>query len=309
MKEYETDPIYMEALEWFVLMKDEKAGAQDRLAFEHWLKEDHAHAEAFERAQALWDRFDIVIPEYTRLKQKNRIGRRGVVLGGLALLIGGPALYAAMRPDLFADYKTGIAERRRFILPDGSSAELGGYSAISLDFTTSERRLTLHRGQAFFQVAADRARPFIVAAANGTATALGTAFDVKLVRDHVTVSVTEHAVEVRSGEAAPVTVDTGWQISYDAESMQPVEQADMVAVQAWRRDRLIFADVPFRQVVAELERYRRGQIILMDNSIGDMPVTAIFDTAQIETVLPIIAETMPVRILNANGYITLIYRR
>lgn len=309
MKEYETDPIYMEALEWFVLMKDERVSEKDRLAFEAWLAADPAHPPAYDRAKALWDRFDIVKPEYDRLRQSGGIGRRGFLVGGLVALVAAPAAYVFSRPDLFADYKTDVAERRSFTLPDGSIVELGGYSALSLEFTDLQRRLILHRGQAFFRVAPDSNRPFVVQAEMGTTRALGTEFDVKIMPDLVTVSVIEHSVAVQAPGAGSVIVESGWQVSYGDDGIQPPTQADVSVVQAWRQDRIIFEDVPLRRVLAELERYRRGNIILMDSSIGDIPVTAIFDTKHSENALQVIAETLPIKVLNANGYVAVVYRR
>jgi transmembrane sensor len=57
----------------------------------------------------------------------------------------------------------------------------------------------------------------------------------------------------------------------------------------------------------ELERYRRGRIILMDSSIGAIPVTAVFETARTESALQTIADTLGVRLLNAANYVTLVY--
>ncbi len=308
MQDDETDPIYMQALEWFVRMKDERVSEEDRLAFKSWLAIDSSHAVAYDRARTLWSRFDIVKPEYERLQTLRRIGRRGFMIGGLVALVAGSTTYIISRPGLFADYKTDIAERRSLNLPDGSTVELGGYSALSVRFTEGERRLILHRGQAFFQVAADKNRPFIVQAAMGDIRALGTAFDINIMPDLVTVSVVEHSVEVKTSGTGSVVVQSGWQVSYDDKGILPARQIDMSLVQAWRQDRIIFEDVPLRRVLDELERYRHGRIILMDSSIGDIPVTAIFDTRHPENALRIIAETLPIRILNMDGYIAVIYR-
>lgn len=309
MNEDEVDPIHMQGLEWFVLMNDMKASAKDRLAFNHWLEADSAHRAAYERAQALWNRFDVVIPEYTRLRRQGGISRRGLMFAGLGVFIGASGLYALSDADLFADFRTDVAERRSFLLPDGSIVELGGYSAASLDFGAGERRLRLYRGQAFLQVAAEPVRPFVVEAGGGTITALGTQFDVHLIEDRTVVSIIEHAVEVRVGKTAPIRADADWQVSYDSSGARPATRADMAAVQNWRHGRLVFSDMPLRQVIADLERYRRGRILLADRSIGDIPVTAVFDIAKIDDVLPAMAETLPVRIFNAKGYVTVLYRR
>ncbi len=309
MKEYETDPVYMEALEWFVLIKDEKASVEDRRAFAEWIAADPAHAAAFERAETLWNRFDIVKPEYERLRKSGTIGRRGVLLGGLAALFVAPSAYFITRPGFFADFKTGIGERQSFTLPDGSTVELGSYSALSLDFTEDERRVHLYRGQGFFDVASNAARPFIVEAAKGATQARGTQFDVKALGEAVTVSVIENAVSVRLSARDSVEIGQGWQVSYDAAGLAAPRQVDIATIEAWRNDRIVFEDAPLRLVLRELERYRRGRILLMDDSIGDMPVTAIFNTRQAEDALNTISTTLPIRVADAGGFVAVVYRR
>ena len=308
MKDDETDPVFMEALEWLARMQDEKASAGERAGFAEWIAASRQNADAYDRAERLWSRFDIVKPEYQRLRRADALTRRGVLLGGVAVLVLGGG-YLALRPDLFADLATGIGERRVFTLADGSTAELGSYSALSVRYTEGERRLVLHRGQGFFTVAANADRPFVVEAAAGTIRALGTRFDVKLTEEEVTVTVTEHSVRVTSVDAAAVTIEEGWQVSYDPHGVGSPQRIDTETAVAWRRDRIVFEDVPLRRVLKELERYRRGRIVLMDDTVGAIPVTAIFETSRADDALRVIAETLPIRVINAGGFVSIVYRR
>ncbi|MFT3998824.1 MAG: FecR family protein [Rhizobium sp.] len=309
MSEDTTDPIVMEALEWFVRMRDDQVTAADRQAFEAWLAADASHVTAFEHAQALWARFDIMQPEFDRLRRgPPLLSRRGLMLSAVALLGGSAGLYALRRPDLFAEYTTDVGERRTIRLQDGSSVELGSYSALSTFFTETERRIELYRGEGFFDVSPDEKRAFRVNAGGGTTRALGTKFDLKFVDELVTVAVTEHAVQVETEGLSSLRLDEGWQVSYGRSGLgQPIE-ASLDTVEAWRSDRIIFQDVPLRRVLAELERYRRGRIILMSDGIGDIPVTAIFETKHTENALQTIADTLGIRLLSAANYVTLVYR-
>lgn len=309
MKEYETDPIYMEALEWLLLLNDEKATAEDRNRFALWLEADPAHALAFDRAQSLWERFEVVKPEYERLRRGERIDRRKVLLGGIVLALAAPATWLVTRPGFFADHRTGIGERTAFTLSDGSTVELGSRTALSVDMGADERRLTLHHGQAFFTVAADAERPFVVTAGSGTVRALGTQFDVKFLGGAAAVTVFEHAVAVSTHDAPMMEISSEWQVRYDETGLFAPEPADLSVTAAWRKDRIVFEDAPLRLVLHELERYRRGPILLMDDRLGDMPVTAIFDTAQAAAALTTIEATLPVRIVDAAGLVALVYRR
>jgi transmembrane sensor len=308
MKGEATDPTTMEALEWFVRMRDDRITAADKVAFEVWLAADTAHQIALVRAEAIWNRLDIAQPEIDRLRKSGSIAtRRNVLLGSIAFLGGAAGLYAHDKPDLFAEYTTDIGERRSITLTDGSSVELGSYSALTTHFIDSRRRLELFRGEAFFDVSTDARRPFIVQAGGGESLALGTRFNVKYVDEIVTVSVDQHTVRVQTPSSQEIRLEQGWQVSYGRDGPGRPSQADVEATGAWRRDRIVFQDVPLRRVLTELERYRRGKIILMDSAIARIPVTAIFDTKQAESALQTIAETLPIKVLYATGYVAIVY--
>lgn len=307
MGEESTDPAVLEALEWFVRMRDEKVTAEDHRAFHAWVSEDPAHAAALAHAEALWQRFDIVKPELERQRRsQSAFSRRNVILGSAVTLIGASALYLRNRDDLFADYTTDIGERQTVSLEDGSSVELGSYSALSVDFTPVVRQVRLHRGQGFFDVTRDTARPFTVNAADGTMQALGTRFDVKYVDELVTLVVSENAVMVR-GTFPAMKVEQGWQVSFAKRGPAALTQADLATTEAWRRDQIIFQDVPLRRVLAEIERYRRGRIVLTDSSLGNIPVTAIFSSKQPDNALQTLADTLPIRIFEAGPLLTVVY--
>jgi len=307
MRDHSIDPVVMEALEWFVRMRDEKATADDRRAFQAWLAQDETRSAALAHAEALWERFDILKPELVRLRRSpSAFSRRNVILGGAVALMGAGGLYLRSREDLFADFTTDVGERRTVALDDGSSVELGSYSALSVDFTPSVRQVRLHRGQAFFEVRGDAARPFTVHAANASMQALGTQFDVKYVDEFVTVVVTEHAVMVR-GTFPAMKVEQGWQMRFTGSGAGALTQADLAAADAWRRDQIVFQDVPLRGVLSEIERYRRGRIVLVESALGDIPVTAIFSSKQLDNALQTLGSTLPIRILHAGPLLTFVY--
>ena len=305
MKEEATDPVVMEALEWFVRMRDDKVSAADQQAFDAWLAADEAHAAAWQHAEALWKRFDIAQPEFDRARDARSLSRRKILFGSIVAVAGG-SVYILSSSDLSADCVTGVGERKTFPLADGSTVELGSSSALSIKYSDSARRLVLHHGEGFFDVAADGRRPFVVEAADGSATARGTRFNLKYVDGIATVAVNQHAVLVQAGSRPGVQVDTGWQVSYGSDGLGLPSPANLETVEAWRRDRLVFQDVPLGRVLGELGRYRRGRIVLMDKQVGTIPVTAIFDTKQADSALRTIADTLPIRVFYATNYLAFI---
>ncbi|CAB3823077.1 fec operon regulator FecR [Achromobacter sp. 2789STDY5608615] len=107
----------------------------------------------------------------------------------------------------------------------------------------------------------------------------------------------------------PVTLEAGWQMRYGVSGGAAPARFDQAAALAWRQDRLVFNDVPLATVLAELQRYQRGPIFLMDAGVGALPVTAAFHTADPQEALRGLAETFPIRLRVVAGYATLVYAR
>ncbi len=307
-----------DARHWFVLLRDDAASAADRAAFAAWLAADPLHRQAWTETEQLWRRMDAVVP-VLRAREPLRdavsaplVSRRGWLkqAAAAALVLGG-GTYLATAPAFMADHRTAVGERRVIALSDGSVVDLAGDSAVSVAMESGLRRVTLHHGQAYFQVAPDAARPFVVAAGNGEIRALGTAFDVRRGQDSVRVAVSEHAVAVtldgRRLEA--VRLDEGRALQYGADGIGPTTAADIAALLSWRQDRLFFQEAPLGEVVADLDRYRPGRIVIADAAVAALPVTGFFHTAQAEAALQTIAATLPVRLTRLTDRLVIIRAR
>ena len=125
--------------------------------------------------------------------------RRFLYAAAAVAAVAAPAAVLLSQPDLLADHSTAVGERRKVTLEDGSTVELAGPSSLSVDFAAEARRVVLHDGEAFFDVA--RGTPTFRRPGGGrSGQALGTSFDVKRQGNEVTVAVVEHAVAVSSAE-------------------------------------------------------------------------------------------------------------
>lgn len=334
MQEQHQDPLIEEALRWFGVLKDPKASDDDRRAFALWLKEKPEHEAAWRQAQRVWMRVGKIGPAFANSPQATvvvpvpppivvkrppplradpalrpiplRAGalrsprpkrRRGLLIAAVAAVcIVAPAGALLWRPGWLADHATAVGERRTVALADGSSVELAGASSISVDFAAGVRRVVLREGEAFFRVAGDADRPFVVEADGTRVRALGTSFDVKLGDGSVTVSVSEQSVEVTSEGRPPVVVDGGQQVRAGRGLPGDVREADLARVEAWRQDRLAFHETPLGDVVADLQRYRMGRIVLTEARLGDIPVSAAFEAGQADAAIDTLAATLPIRI-------------
>jgi transmembrane sensor len=113
----------------------------------------------------------------------------------LILVIASAVWWKAKR---YPTYATDIGERRSLTLADGSTVDLNARSTLRIEFSDAERRVELLDGQALFQVAKDKDRPFIVVSGNATVRAVGTQFDVYRKVGGTTVTVLEGRVAVYS---------------------------------------------------------------------------------------------------------------
>lgn len=294
-----------QAVQWFVILRDDEATEADRAAFATWLAADPAHEAAWRSVEQMWSGLDAVgrrpAPRSPRLQRSN-LPKRIAATAVLLLVMAGFG-WQLLPVGLFADHRTGVGERKTVTLQDGSQIELSTSTAIDVSFGDTERRIKLLTGEAFLTVAKDRERPFIVAAGGGEVKVLGTAFDVKIAHD-VMVAVAESTVQVGAPAAASVKVVAGQEVRYGAGGISAVTAADLDAVQAWRRNQLIFRDVPLDDVLAELGRYRRGPIVLFGGAIGKRHVTAVFDTDDVDAALDTIAQSLSLRIYRAVGLLT-----
>ena len=95
-------------------------------------------------------------------------------------------------------YATDIGEQRSITLADGSTVDLNARSKLRIEFSKTERRVELLEGQALFQVAKNRHRPFLVRSGDALVRAVGTQFDVYRKDSSTTVTVLEGRVAVYS---------------------------------------------------------------------------------------------------------------
>jgi transmembrane sensor len=152
-----------------------------------------------------------------------------------------------------------------------------------------------------------------VRAGSGTATALGTVFDVKRVDGQVQVTVIESRVAVDYGPAgAPggqILLGSGQQTTYTEDSPpSSVRTADLDAVSAWRRGRLVFENKPLGEVVAELNRYHQGLMFIGDKTLRERPVSGVFRTGRPTEAVGALEHSLGLKSTRLTDYLILLHR-
>ena len=189
------------------------------------------------------------------------------------------------------------------VLADGTVVELNGAAVIVADFTASERRVQLERGEAHFTVSKDPARPFIVTAAGVAVRAVGTAFNVRLADTAVEVLVTEGQLRLQPPPAQTASVAPGntGPAPHSTPSAPPAPERMLAAreravvatapsaaapeiatltpgeiarVLAWQHRLLDFTATPLGEIVAAFNRRNATQLVLADPGLAALRVNA-----------------------------------
>ena len=292
------------AVEWFVRRDGNTLSVEEQAAFEAWLAADPAHTAAYAEVERIWSELDDVPANRARQRRGDgpavaraapadtrrrppppaRAWRR-LAAGGLAacLCLFFLAVGTDLPTRLRADAHTGVGKTKQVTLPDGSTAVLNTASAIAIDYAAKARRVRLLKGEAAFTVAEDANRPFAVETDDGLSTALGTVFLVRRHEDATTVTVIESKVAVapeeRPASALEAVLSANQRVTYAAGlGLGPIETVDPRAATAWQRGKLIFVELALGDVIAELNRYHVGQILIVDEALRDMRVNGVFDT-------------------------------
>lgn len=217
----------------------------------------------------------------------------------VAILLAPQAL---LRPDLAVE--TARAEHRLLALADGSRLTIGAQTGVEVSLDKEERKVVLDHGQAFFEVAHDPNRPFVVLAGRAEIRVLGTKFDVRRVGDEVEVSVLEGRVEVSRrprlpliGGKAPerlLTAGTQAELPPEADNFAAPRRAT-VPPGEWRSGRLYYVDAPLSEIVADANRYSETPVLLASAELGAMRLSASFRAGDMNGFLQNIEASLPVR--------------
>lgn len=277
-----------DAADWLLRNREAGQPPAEKAAFAAWLDETPENRRAYEAAELLMGEARTAIasdPALADFEARPRSASKPVLGTLLALAMAGTLFVGLDGPmRIRADAMAGTGETPVFTLSDGSTVQLNASSAVAYDFTAGSRTVRLLRGQAYFEVARDPARPFTVEAGSTRVTALGTAFDVRLDAAGADVTVTHNAVLItdEGGAPAPLRLEQGERaVSARPGESRQVQRSDAATALAWRRGQLVVDDAPLSRVVEEMNRHFYGRIVIADGRLAQRRVSgtlAIADT-------------------------------
>lgn len=214
---------------------------------------------------------------------------------------------------------------RQVTLADGSVVHLDVDAKLEVDLSVRERRIQLLSGRAFFEVAHDAQRPFIVTA-NGVSTmALGTQFEVQVTNSQTQVTLLEGSVAVsgqlpvdNSGDRGAEhnlakqwneRLSPGQQVRVLAGSAPQRYDVDATNVVSWSHGWLVFQSTPLSEAIAQINRYSIKQVTLADASLSDLKIAGSFIAGDSDSIVNAMAEVLPIRVVDGGSREVLLFKR
>lgn len=297
-----------EAADWFTRLGSKVVATKTIEDFYAW-RRDRLNNTSYERIERLWSEtarlrgdpdIDIAVRQALQRGADRRkaglladlAGKKGLGLAMIAIVCLAGAYFLTRSDEL----STGVGEQKTVLLEDGTRVTLDTNSAVIVNMTEDQRQVQLTRGQVLFEVAGDRARPFVVSTEKGQVRAIGTRFEVGLRPAGMKVTLLEGAVEVRNapqtGSPDTWTLTAGQQVTVGRTS-QPFSKPRMVDVAAatsWTTGRLTFKETPLAEAVDEVNRYSRSKIQLEAGDVAPRPLNGAFQAGDPEAFAEAVAK-------------------
>ena len=211
------EAIETRAADWLVRRQFEGWNDAEQAKFDAWLAESDNHAAAYWRLKAAFDRTDRLAalrrPMMDRASPPTASRKPWMILSAavaaLVLLAvgGGIAGYHLLTPD-GRTFATPVGGHMTVKLADGSVIELNTDTVLHTDFTPDRRAVQLVRGEAYFQIEHNAARPFTVTVGGHRIVDLGTKFFVRASPKQLDVALVEGRARLESTNASAQTRPT-----------------------------------------------------------------------------------------------------
>ena len=308
LSEAEYDAITDAAAHWCMRMHAADCSDAERLAFKQWHDADPLHAFEYAAMLEIWDVADHLprvepAPPVPVSRPRPRARWRPLAAAAAVLVLGLPlAAYTGWNLGWLANsYERFEADAsvQRIILGDGSQVELNLGSELVFANYKNERRATLKKGEAFFEVSHDTQHPFIVRAGQGQVRVTGTRFNVWMYQDQVRVTLVEGSVLVASNHALTQNgsrLTPGMQASYKAGDFQPQVRetpADDSSL-AWRSGKLVLDNLTLTDALPLINRYLDRPVMLADNNTGALRIGGIYNVSEVKNLVPSLPKVLPV---------------
>jgi transmembrane sensor len=295
-------PNFEEAAEWATRLAEYPEDRELAAQVEAWVAADPRRRGALLRSQAI---LSLACDAANGIERSSpaprRLDRRWLLAGGagLAASVAGLGVFAEF--GRWRRFDTAFGEVRNAPLADGSLAAINADSRVDVRLADDERQVRITRGEAWFKVAHDPRRPFVVSAGPVRVRAVGTAFSVRRQDDAAQILVTEGVVEVwlDGKENQKIRVSAG--SSARVGPTQPVQvvlaEQEVESALAWREGQVALYNVSLAEAAAQFNRYNARKLVIDDPGLARETLVGHFSANDPEGFAAAAAATLNARVV------------
>lgn len=259
--------------------------AEDQAALDLWRAVSPAHEVAYLRMEAAWSRTERLAAlrpseteNATPSRNLPRWVSRAVAGFAMAVVLGLAGAYYISRPDEKV-YATALGGHQTVTLADGTLIEINTDTVLRVQIGARARLVSLDRGEAYFQIKHDPARPFVVTAGNRRVTDIGTKFLIRRRPDRLEVAVVEGRVKLGADDGHTQRMLTQGEVAVataNAVSVTEKTAQKLANELGWRHGALVFDHTTLADAANEINRYNRTRVIVADAAVGRLTIDGTF---------------------------------
>lgn len=313
----DADAMKREAAAWIEQRECGVWTATHQARFNEWLNVSLDHRVEYLRVQAAWERSErlaILRRSDTRKSAKKPLfnGRVFPILlrvgaACIALAVVGGAIFYYMQPN-YVTYATTVGGRETLTLDDGTQIELNTDTSVRVALDAKTRNVVLDKGEAFFQVTHNAERPFTVLVDGNRIVDLGTKFTIRRDNDRLEVAVMEGSARLEKsgvGKVTPATLRSG-DVAIATANAIHVSKATAAVLSretSWRRGVLVFRDATLAHAAAELNRYNREKLVIVDPAAAKLTFGATVPAGGTTAFIEVAQEVLGLRVIRRGNEI------
>ncbi len=313
------------------------ATKEEQSLLNNWLEEKPENRQAFELERQQWEEMLLVVNEEDKKRVfsdiKNRLGIETKVvdfnkyvakkksMGWMRIAasvvtfvsLGALSYYEVSDPFSHLNLigydlvEADAGNQKTQLLADGSTVYLNGDSRLKyrIDSESSERKLYLE-GEAFFDVARDETKPFVIGLENSKVQVLGTSFNIQAYPDDEQISTSvitgRVAFEASNNESLILVPGNKGVINKSRNSIDNLDVDNSKDI-AWIGKGLHFENTSLSEMAKSLYRMYGVTIKLIDGSLEDLRITAKFENETIDEIFKILEMTNEFSYLIEDGVV------
>jgi transmembrane sensor len=303
------------AAAWLLRREEPGWSDADQAQLDAWLDASPLHRVALYRLEYGWRKADRLAAlqapaEPARAWQFPRLRQWGAPLLAVVIVaaaVGGGVMLFGGGRSVTRAYATEIGGRASFPLEDGSRVELNTDTRLRTELSEHARAAWLDQGEAYFDVAQDVGRPFMVHVGSRLVAVLGTKFSIRRDGDRVKVAVLEGRVQVYAKPDSGTIAAPGDIVIIQGDTAR-VEHASLDSIAGalgWREGHLTFDQATLADAAREFNRYNRKKLVIDATAAAVVHIGGTFDAENVDAFARLLAQAYGLKVADDGARIVI----